>query len=150
MGRQGADPLMPYLAAQDMIARFGESRLAELTTRDGMVTGIDGVALQVAVDDAVSEVESYVSGLYDVSNPPQVLTMHAAAIAWYRLLGDRAPSIEGAARNYEFALAFLKRARTGEVSLGDETPSDTSPGRVQAPKITGPTGTFTHDTLKGF
>jgi phage gp36-like protein len=141
---------MPVLTPQNMLDRYGEARLAEITTLSGMVTTVDMTALGRAVDDAISEVESYVAGLYDVTNPPQVLTLHAAAIAYYRLLGDRAPSIEGAARNYEFALAFLKRARAGEVALGDETPSDTSPGRVQAPKVTGPAGTFTHDTLKGF
>ncbi|MBE0455718.1 gp436 family protein [Roseovarius autotrophicus] len=141
---------MPVLTPQDMIARFGDERLAGITTLSGVVTTVDMAALGRAVDDAISEVESYVAGLYDTANPPQVLTVHAAAIAWYRLLGDRAPGIEGAAKNYELALGFLKRARAGEVALGDETPSDTAPGRVQAPKVTGPAGTFTRDTLKGF
>ena len=102
---------MPYLTAQDMIERFGESRLAELTTREGMVTGIDSAALNVALDDAVAEVESYVDGRYDPANPPRVLTVHAAAIAWYRLLGDRAPVVEGAKANYDHALAYLRSAR---------------------------------------
>lgn len=150
MGRQGADPLMAYLIAQDMIDRFGETRLAELTTRDGAVTGIDAAALQVAIDDAVAEVESYVGGRYDTANPPRALTVHAAAIAWYRLLGDRAPVIEGAKSNYDHALVFLRRARSGEVSLGDETPGDTAPGQSNAPRTAGPGGTFTRDSLKGF
>ncbi|WP_354538501.1 DUF1320 domain-containing protein [Roseovarius sp. MBR-6] len=141
---------MPYLVAQDMIDRFGEARLAELTTRDGPVTGIDGAALQTAIDDAISEVESYVSGLYDVTNPPRVLTVHAAAIAWYRLLGDRAPVVEGAKASHDHALAFLRRARAGEVSLGDETPADTAPGQSVAPRVAGPEATFTRDSLKGF
>lgn len=141
---------MPFLTPQHMIERYGEARLAEITTLSGMVTTVDMAALGRAVDDAISEVESYVAGLYDVASPPHVLTVHAAAIAWYRLLGDRAPSIEGAAKNHEMALSFLKRARAGEVSLGDETPSETSPGRVQAPKVAGPAGTFTRDSLKGF
>lgn len=150
MGREGADPLMPYLTAQDMIDRFGENRLAELTTRDGMVTGIDAGALQVAMDDAVAEVESYVAGLYDPANPPRVLTVHAAALAWYRLLGDRAPVVEGAKANHDHALTFLRRAHAGEVSLGDETPADTAPGRSNAPQTAGPAATFTRDSLKGF
>jgi len=141
---------MPYLTAQAMIDRFGETRLAELTTRDGMVTGIDPAALQTAIDDAVSEVESYVGGLYDAGNPPRALTVHAAAIAWYRLLGDRAPAFEGAKSNYDHALAFLRRARAGEVSLGDETPTDTAPGQSNAPRTAGPDATFTRDSLKGF
>lgn len=141
---------MPYLTSQDMIDRFGETRLAELTTRDGMVTGIDGTALQVAIDDAVAEVESYVAGLYDTGNPPRVLTVHAAAIAWYRLLGDRAPVVEGAKSNYDHALTFLRRAHAGDVSLGDETPADSAPGQPNAPQVSGPAPTFTRDSLKGF
>ncbi len=137
---------MPYLTAQDMIDRFGEARLAEVTTREGMVAGIGSAALQVAIDDAVAEVESYVGGLYDAGNPPRALTVHAAAIAWYRLLGDRAPVIEGAKSNYDHAPTFLRRAHAGEVSLGDET----APGKSGAPQTSGPAATFTRDSLKGF
>jgi len=141
---------MPYLVAQDMIDRFGEARLAELTTRDGPVTGIDAAALQTAIDDAVAEVESYVSGLYDTANPPRVLTVHAAAIAWYRLLGDRAPVVEGAKASHDHALSFLKRARAGEVSLGDETPADTARGQAAGPRSAGPDRTFSRDSFGGF
>jgi phage gp36-like protein len=141
---------MSYLTYQNMIDRFGDRRLAEVTTREGVVGEIDAAVLQVAIDDAVAEVESYVSGLYDTANPPRALTVHAAAIAWYRLLGDRAPVVEGAKDNYELALAFLRRAREGKVSLGDETPTDTAAGKSQAPQTSAPSATFSRDTLAGF
>lgn len=150
MGGQGADQLMPYLSAQDMIDRIGEARLAEVTMRDGMVTGIDMSALDTAVDDAISEVESYVGGRYDPAAPPRVLTVHAAALAWYRLLGDRAPAIEGAARAYRDAIEFLRRARDGDVALGDETPSEATNAPSGSPRVATPPGTFTRDSLRGF
>ena len=104
---------MPFLTATDMIERIGETRLAEVTTRSGPVGAVDMAALQVAIDDAIAEVESYVSGLYDTANPQRILTVHATAIAWYRLLGDRAPAIEGAKENHALALDFLRGVRAG-------------------------------------
>lgn len=141
---------MAYLTSQNMIDRYGSQRLAEVTTRTGAVDEIDADVLVAAIDDAVAEVESYVAGLYDASAPPRILTVHAAAIAWYRLLGDRGPVIEGAKASYDGALAFLARARAGKVSLGDETPADTERGQNQAPQTSGPAGTFTRDSLAGF
>ncbi|SEK34372.1 Mu-like prophage protein gp36 [Roseovarius azorensis] len=141
---------MPFLTVPDMIERIGEARLAEVTTRSGPVGAIDMSALQVAIDDAVAEAESYVSGLYDTANPPRVLSVHAAAIAWYRLLGDRAPAIEGAKENHALALDFLRRVRAGEVSLGDETPTDSARGQSHRPQVSAPAATFTRDTLGGF
>ncbi|EAQ27515.1 gp436 family protein [Roseovarius sp. 217] len=141
---------MPYLLPSDMIDRYGEGFLAEVTARDTMPGVIDTVALQVAVDDAVSVAESYVAGLYDASNPPRALTMHAAAIAWYRLLGARAAAFDGAKEGYEDAVSFLRQVRKGEASLGDETPGDTVRGNPQLPQISAPEGTFSRDRLKGF
>lgn len=150
MGRERADPLMPYLTAQDMIDRFGESFLADVTARDDTPGVIDTDTLDTAVDDAVAIVESYVSGLYDPAIPPRALTVHAAAIAWFRLLGARAAGFDGAKDGHDAAIAFLRQVRRGEASLGDETPTDSAAGNSQAPRIGAPGGTFTRDSLKGF
>lgn len=150
MGRQRGDPLMAYLTVQDMIDRYGEGFLAEVTARDTIPGVIDMTALQVAVDDAVSVAESYVAGLYNADNPPRALTMHTAAIAWYRLLGARAAAFDGAKEGYEAAISFLREVRKGEASLGDETPEDTGRGNPQLPQISAPEGTFSRDSLKGF
>ncbi|KJS45889.1 MAG: hypothetical protein VR71_00010 [Roseovarius sp. BRH_c41] len=141
---------MAYLTVQDMIDRYGEGFLAEVTARDTIPGVIGMTALQVAVDDAVSVAESYVAGLYNADNPPRVLTMHTAAIAWYRLLGARAAAFDGAEEGYEAAISFLREVRKGEASLGDETPEDTGRGNPQLPQISAPEGTFTRDSLKGF
>ena len=87
---------MPYLTAQDMIDRYGASFLAEVTARDAAPGVVDMGVLQAAIDDAVSVTESYVAGLYNADTPPRALTMHAAAIAWHRLLGARAAAYDGA------------------------------------------------------
>ncbi|MBW4975371.1 DUF1320 domain-containing protein [Roseovarius mucosus] len=141
---------MPYLTPQDMIDRYGEGFLAEITARDGTPGVVDNAVLQVAVDDAVALVESYVAGLYTAANPPRALTVHAAAIAWYRLLGARAATFDGAKDGHDAAVAFLRQVRKGEASLGDETPEDTGRGNPQLPQISAPAGTFSRDSLKGF
>lgn len=150
MGREGADPLMPYLTAQDMIDRFGESFLADVTARDEMPGAIDPGTLGTAVEDAISIAESYVAGLYDPANPPRALTVHAAAIAWYRLLGARAAGFDGAKEAHDAAISFLRQVRRGEASLGDETPQDSARGNDQRPQVSAPAATFTRDSLKGF
>lgn len=141
---------MPYLTSQDMIDRYGEGFLAEITARDGTPGVVDQAVLQVAVDDAVSVAESYVAGLYNTSNPPRALTVHTAAIAWYRLLGARAAAFDGAKETHDAAISFLRQVRKGEASLGDETPDDSTRGNAQLPQISTPEGTFTRDSLKGF
>lgn len=150
MGRQGGDRLMPIVTQQDMIDRVGEARLAEVTNRDGPVGGIDTGVLQTALDDAVSEIESYVGGRYDRADPPRVLTVHATAIAWYRLLGDRAPAVEGARDAFDAAIAFLRRVRAGDAALGDETPAETPATGAGMPAHGGPGPVFDRDSLKGF
>jgi len=142
--------MIPILTPQDMIDRYGEGFLAEVSARDAAPGVIDTVVLQTAIDDARAIVESHVSGLYDVLNPPRALTVHAAAIAWFRLLGARAATFDGAKEGHDVALDFLRRARRGEVSLGDETPTDTAPGRAQAPQSTAPAPVFSRDTLERF
>jgi len=141
---------MPYLTAQDMIDRYGESFLAEITAQGAAPGVVDMGVLQVAIDDAVSVTESYVAGLYNADTPPRALTMHAAAIAWHRLLGARAAAYDGAKEGYDAALSFLREVRRGEASLGDETPEDTGPGNPQLPQVNAPQATFSRDTLKGF
>jgi phage gp36-like protein len=133
-----------------MIDRYGEGFLAEITARDGTPGVVDTAVLQVAVDDAVALVESYVAGLYNTANPPRALTVHAAAIAWYRLLGARAAAFDGAKDGHDAAGAFLRQVRKGEASLGDETPEDTGRGNPQLPQINAPLATFSRDSLKGF
>jgi len=150
VGRQGDDPLMPYLLPDDMIDRYGESFLADVTARDGTPGVIDMVVLQVAIDDAISVAESYVAGLYDADNPPRTLTVHSASIAWYRLLGARAAAFDGAKEGHDLAISFFRQVRRGEASLGDETPEDNAPGNRQSPQVSSPGGTFTRDSLKGF
>lgn len=150
MGRQGDHAVTPYLTPHDMIDRFGESFLADVTARDDAPGAIDRLVLRAAVDDAVAIVESYVAGLYDADAPPRTLTVHAAAIAWYRLLGARAAGFEGAREANDAAIAFLRQVRRGEASLGDETVGQSAPGNTQAPQVGAPEGTFTRDSLKGF
>jgi phage gp36-like protein len=141
---------MPVLSPQDMIDRYGESFLTDVTARDSAPGVIDATVMQTAIDDAIALVESHVSGLYDVANPPRALTAHAAAIAWFRLLGARAATFDGAREGHDDAIDFLRRARRGEVSLGDETPADTARGAGHAPRVSGPAPVFSRDSFEGF
>jgi len=141
---------MSIAAEQDMIDRFGEDQLAEVTTRSGSINGIVSGVLQTALNDATAEVESYVGGMFETTNTPRILIVHCAAIAWYRLLGDRAHNIDGAKENYDDAIDFLKAVRAGKASLGDETPADTEAAPTDTPEFTAPPPTFSRETFEGY
>ncbi len=70
---------------QDMIDRFGEFELAELTDRDSHQE-IDDVVLNRAIDDGVAEASSYLLpvGLADIT-PPYSLKIRVCDIARYYL-----------------------------------------------------------------
>lgn len=112
---------MSYCALQDLIDRYGETEILELTDRD-QSGDIDEDVADRAIDDASAEVDGYIGGKYSLplDSPPAVLTRITADIARYRLYDNIAT--EEVRRRYEDALRFLKAVGKGEISLGADPP----------------------------
>lgn len=113
---------MTYASQQDLINRFGERELIELTDRSASGL-IDDSVVAVALSDADHEVDSYLYLRYDLplSPVPPLLVRLGADIARYRLYDD---AVSDEVRNrYEDAVALLKRLADGTVSLGVEQPA---------------------------
>lgn len=108
---------MSYATQQNMIDRFGQQELAELTDRtNGAV--IDATVLGQALTDADAEINGYLASRYTlplVSVPP-ILTKFAADIARYQLYDTRAS--EQVKARYDDAIKFMKSLASGLVSLG--------------------------------
>tara|TARA_R100001129_G_scaffold173048_1_gene144165 strand:+ start:341 stop:772 length:432 start_codon:yes stop_codon:yes gene_type:complete len=142
---------LTYVTQQQLIDRFGEKELIQLTDRvNRPATTIDDTVVDGAIADAVALVDGYVGKVYKlpVSPVPTVLTRMSADIARYYLHGKSADKDGPVHRAYLEAVAWLKDVSKGLVSIDAD-------GVVSAPagggSIRAKTGdrVFTRDSLKG-
>ncbi len=130
---------MPYATQQNMIDRFGNEELIELTDRNN--TGaIDATVLDQAIEDASGLVDGYLSGRYTIPlvTVPPVIERIACDAARYFLYDDAVT--DHVEKNYDNAIAYLIKAAAGKVDLGvddagaapqtSDTATMTSGGRV--------------------
>jgi len=108
---------MTYATQQNMIDRFGQQELIELTDR-GNTGAIDATVLGQALADTDAEINAYLVSRYTLplANIPPVLTRFAADIARYMLYDTRAT--EQVKDRYDAAVKFLQAVAKGAVSLG--------------------------------
>lgn len=115
---------MAYNTQQDMVNRFSEAEMIELTddAGDGV---INATVLAQAIDDATAEIDGYLAGRYSLplAFTPQILVLYACDITRYRLYDDAVT--DQVTKRYEDAISFLKLAAQGKVSFGPNTDGDT-------------------------
>lgn len=107
---------MSYATLTDMVERFGELELVQLTDRMNGVA-IDAVVMGRALADAQAEIDSYLATRYLlplISTPPMVNRL-ACDIARYRLHDDGVP--ESVRVRYQDAVSLLKRLASADVLL---------------------------------
>lgn len=112
---------MPYATQADMLERFGEQELVQLTDRhDGQLNVVDAVVLDKALATAEAEIDAYVGMRHalPLASVSARLVGLACDIARYHLYIHAAPDI--VAERYQEALKFLRAVAAGEVSLGLE------------------------------
>lgn len=108
-----------YATVQSMTARFGEYEMIALSDR--AKTGhIDAAVVQDAIDDAASEIDTYLAGRYllPLSPAPKVLNGVCCDIARYRLCGGETRDTEEIRTRYKYATNFLQRVASGDITLG--------------------------------
>lgn len=138
-----------YATRQNMIDRYGDKELIELTDRVEPYTGIiNDAVLDAAIATASATIDSYVSKRYDLpfAVVPAVLVPHAQAITWYTL--HRGNYSDPVRLEYEDALSFLSKVSKGDVLLdaaGTQPPSAPAEARVE-----GPDRMFSRDSMKGY
>lgn len=141
---------MSYIALQQLVDRYGERLLIQLTDRDTPASGvIDEAVVTRALTDTDAVIDGYLAGRYALpltETPPLVADL-AQAIAIYKLHPYAAdPKIE---QDYKDAIAALGRISTGTIKLpvaGVEPPSSGSAG-VEAIDRERP---MTPENLQGF
>lgn len=143
---------MAYATKTDLIERFGERELVQLTDRTHVPpTTIDDTIVARALADASSEVDGYVRKVarLPLTAVPAILVRRSADIARYYLWGKSAGKDDQVTRSYGEAVRWLKDVSAGLTMLDEEgvapAPAETGTGR-----IVGSEPVFTRDTLRGF
>ncbi len=106
-----------YCAKQDLINRFGEDELINLTDRNDMSV-IDEVILAQAIADACAEMNGYIGSRYalPLATIPETLKPFSCDIARYKLYDEQAT--EHVTERYNSAIKFLLSVSKGHISLG--------------------------------
>lgn len=107
-----------YCTRADLITRFGEAELIQLT--DSSNSGeIDDDVVNQAITDAGAEIDGYIAGRVDLpladEDVPALLNLYACDITRYRLFKDGA--YEQVTERYNIALKFLRDVASGKVQL---------------------------------
>lgn len=141
---------MTYATKQDLIDRFGELELKQLTDRvNRPPSTIDDTVVSKALGDAVDLVNSYLAKAYalPIATPPTILTRLSADIARFYLHAGKADKESPVSRAYDQAVAWLVNVARGLVTLdaADVAPAQAGGGSVQANPST---RVFTRDSLR--
>lgn len=115
---------MPYATQADMLVRFGEPELIQLTDRfDAPLGLIDPDVLGQALARADGEIDSYIAARVSLplATVPARLVDVACDLARYHLYIHAVP--EHVETRYQAAVDWLRLVAKGAVMLGIEAPS---------------------------
>lgn len=140
---------MGYAVKQDMIDRFGDVELKQLTDRTGAIDTIDDTVLGKALADADAEINGYLAGRYTLPlvSTPLILVGHACDIARFRLYDDRAT--EAVRQRYDDAIKYLGKVAEGKISLGLDATNQPQ-AEAGGAKAEGDERVFSRDKLSDF
>lgn len=109
---------MAYATQQNLIDRFGEDELIQLTDRDNL-GAINATVVSRALGDADATINGYLAARYTLplSSPvPEMLERLACDIARYALFEDQVTEI--VEKRYKDAIALLRDVSAGRAELG--------------------------------
>lgn len=141
---------MPYTTLEDLIDRYSEGLLIQLTDRADVATGaIDEDAVADAIADADAVINGYVGARYKLpmAEVPPLLADVAKAISVYKLHSfEPSRKIEA---DYRDALATLKEISKGTITLDVAGVVPATTGSASA-RVTDRERPMTEDSMKGF
>lgn len=127
---------MSYATQADLVTRFSEAELIQLTDRNPAATAIDTDVLQRAIEDADAEIDARLQARFTLplATVPRLIVNIACDIARYRLYDDRCP--EHVQKRYDQALKLIDQIGRGDLEVGldatAQTPQDTGGPAFQA------------------
>ncbi len=144
---------MTYAVQQDLVDRFGDAELKQLTDRVNGTT-IDATVVATALADADAEIDSYLVQRYTLplSATPDVIERVACEIARYRLYANQSVEASETVRNnYKDAVAWLHDVAAGRANL-DPNSAAALPAAAGGPRYdtAAPDRVFSQDTLDDY
>lgn len=141
---------MPYCTQAELVDRYGEPFLVQLTDRAETATGtIDADVVTRAISEADDLIDGYVKGRYTLpfDTTPDLVSTISARLAIYNLHVYE-PS-EKILREYKDAITTLEKIAKGIIQLdaAGETPATTGQGDVRVTERDRP---FTGPKMTGF
>jgi phage gp36-like protein len=121
---------MAYVTQQQLIDRFGEAELIQLTDREN--TGsVDTAVLDQAIADAGAEYDGYLASRYQlpISPVPAIIALYVGDVVRYRLYDDGAT--EEVRKRYEDAIKFARMVGEGKLRLGAAVDEPVAAGGAQ-------------------
>lgn len=118
---------MPYCTQQDLVDRFGNDELVELTDRQ-QLGEIDAAVVTASIADATADIDMYLSVRYalPLATVPTVLTRLCCDIARFYLHDNAAP--ERVEKANAAAIELLQAIAEGKIDL--QTGSTSGAGDV--------------------
>lgn len=109
---------MAYATLQDLIARYGEEELIQLSDRLGHGS-VDTTVIDQALADAGSVIDGHLAGrvALPLSPVPPILTAYCCDLTRERLFPD-APADHPVVRRGNEARKFLAQVAAGHIALG--------------------------------
>ena len=144
---------MSYATPQDMIDRYPNRDLIQLTNEDPTATTVNTTVLQQALDDASTEIDGYLGTRFrlPLTDVPALLDRLACDIAMYRMQVLRPiHDLSEARLRYDDAIAMLTKVAAGQLSLGVASDGNETMIAAGAEEVVGPTRLFGRKRLRGF
>ena len=140
-----------YCNRGDMITRFGEEELVQLTDRDGAAGAVVDAVLNQVIDDAGATIDGYLGGRYSLplAAVPRVLTRTACDLARYYLFDDQLDEGHQAAKRYADAISYLEKVGRGFLQLGLDS-NNARPETNNTATMTSAGSVFGRQQGKGF
>ena len=144
---------MSYASVQDMINRYPNRDLVQLTNEDPAATTVNAAPITLALADASAEIDGYIEARFalPLSDPPAVLNRLATDIAMYRLQTLRPlHDLQDARQRYEDAIAMLGKVASGALTLGIAADGQEPQVAGAVETVQGPDRVFNRGNLKGY
>ena len=144
---------MSYATPQDIINRYPNRDLVQLTNEDPTVTTINTASLQQALDDASAEIDGYLAGRFTLplTEVPEVLSRLVCDVAIYRLQSLRpVHDLADARLRYDDAIAMLAKVASGAMTLGIGAEGHETQSAQDAEETSGSKRIFSRKRMRGF
>lgn len=140
---------MAYATLQDLIDRFGEEELIQLTDRaDPPAEAVDATTVERALADAGHLIDGYVAGRYALPMDPVPDLVKRLACDLARYLLHTHAATEVVKDNHRDALRALADIAAGRITL--QAAGISAPAAGDAVQASAPERIFTRDSLGGF